>query len=358
MKSPHHRRLHWLCHVLLALALSTPVLAQQPPTIQYVYDDLGRLVKVIDATGNVAEYVYDAVGNILEIRRSTITGVAIFDFAPLSGPVGTQVTLQGQGFSAVPAENTVAFDGTMTPALSATSISLVVTVPSGATTGPITVTVAGDTAVSDRDFTVLPGVTAISPTVALAGTVITNLQVQGSNLTGATFTFTPASVPAALTVTAATIDSSGTSATLNVTVSASAVGLFVLVATTTDGSSTTIPSAANTLRILAGNADDDGDGLTNAQELLRGTDPLKRDTDGDGFGDGEEVAAGSDPLDQRSTPLHQAYMIFSVFNRTGPSGQLGVAVVPTFSAFNTTAPDAIAGHVEGPVFSVENVPHP
>ena len=143
MRFSHHRGMRWLCSILLAMALTIPALAQQPGPVQYVYDDLGRLSKVIDAAGNVAEYVYDQVGNILEIRRSTVTGVALFDCTPRQGPEGTQVTLQGRGFSMVPSEHTVAFNGTAAPVLSATSTSLVVTVPPDATTGPIAVTVAG-----------------------------------------------------------------------------------------------------------------------------------------------------------------------------------------------------------------------
>jgi eukaryotic-like serine/threonine-protein kinase len=43
--------------------------------------------------------------------------------------------------------------------------------------------------------------------------------------------------------------------------------------------------------------DSDGDGLTDAQELLIGTDPFNPDTDGDGLTDGEEVLIyGTDPL--------------------------------------------------------------
>jgi hypothetical protein len=42
--------------------------------------------------------------------------------------------------------------------------------------------------------------------------------------------------------------------------------------------------------------DIDGDGLTQAEETILGTDPLLFDTDGDGLGDGDEVAAGTDPF--------------------------------------------------------------
>jgi len=42
--------------------------------------------------------------------------------------------------------------------------------------------------------------------------------------------------------------------------------------------------------------DPDGDGLTNLQEFLLGTDPRNPDTDGDGVSDGEEVKRGTNPL--------------------------------------------------------------
>ncbi|MEO7860522.1 MAG: RHS repeat domain-containing protein [Nitrospirales bacterium] len=41
---------------------------------QYIYDDLGRLVQVIDGQGSVAEYNYnyDAVGNLLPLHATRV----------------------------------------------------------------------------------------------------------------------------------------------------------------------------------------------------------------------------------------------------------------------------------------------
>lgn len=48
--------------------------------------------------------------------------------------------------------------------------------------------------------------------------------------------------------------------------------------------------------------DSDGDGLTNLQEYLYGTEPNNPDTDGDGITDGGEVDAGTDPNDPSDHP--------------------------------------------------------
>jgi alpha-tubulin suppressor-like RCC1 family protein len=52
----------------------------------------------------------------------------------------------------------------------------------------------------------------------------------------------------------------------------------------------------NTTGLNAPSGDDDGDGLTNADELLNGTNPKLTDTDSDGIEDGQEVSLGMNPL--------------------------------------------------------------
>jgi len=53
---------------LLAMLLGLSGLAPAQE-VRYIYDDLNRLIGVVDAQGIAAEYVHDAVGNILQINR-------------------------------------------------------------------------------------------------------------------------------------------------------------------------------------------------------------------------------------------------------------------------------------------------
>ncbi|HYL84853.1 MAG TPA: hypothetical protein VE263_11505, partial [Candidatus Angelobacter sp.] len=171
----------------------------------------------------------------------------------------------------------------------ATVNSLTVTVPAGATTGPISVTVGTSTANSSSNFTVVavPLVTSISPTLVL-NTPTVSFTVNGSNLTGATFSFVPIFMPAAITVSNANINGNGTSATMTLTLASNAAGSFTVIATNGSGSTPSIPTASNTLTVLSADpfADFDGDGLTNIYEAAIGTNYAASSTTGDGLPDG------------------------------------------------------------------------
>ncbi len=122
-------------YVVLACALVACLLVwpttMQADQAQYFYDGLGRLVGVIDGAGNVAVYTYDDVGNLLSVERFTTesTGIGIFLVTPSSGLVGIDVEIQGFGFSATPMDNLVAFNGVAATVVSATSESIIATVP-------------------------------------------------------------------------------------------------------------------------------------------------------------------------------------------------------------------------------------
>ena len=78
----------------------------------------------------------------------------ITSFAPASGNVGTTVTITGTGFHANPSNNTVYFGTVKATVSSGTTTSLIVTVPTGATFQPISVTSNNLTAYSKQPFLV------------------------------------------------------------------------------------------------------------------------------------------------------------------------------------------------------------
>lgn len=78
----------------------------------------------------------------------------ISSFSPASGPIGTTVTINGTNFSTTTSNNIVYFGATRASVNSATSTSLNVTVPVGATYQYITVQVSGLTAFSAKPFVV------------------------------------------------------------------------------------------------------------------------------------------------------------------------------------------------------------
>jgi YD repeat-containing protein len=164
---------------LSAGASSTANFALQAPgstPITYVYDELGRLVGVIDSSGDAATYAYDGVGNILSIGRYSSAQASIISFTPASAGIGATITINGTGFSATASQDSVSFNGTSATITSAAPTQIVTTVPAGATTGPITVTSPAGSAVSSSNFTVLaasgaPTITSFTPTSGLMGSV-------------------------------------------------------------------------------------------------------------------------------------------------------------------------------------------
>ncbi|MHC1703733.1 MAG: FISUMP domain-containing protein [Tenuifilaceae bacterium] len=90
----------------------------------------------------------------LQDAITTSTIPTITSFSPTSGPIGTSVTITGTNFSTTPANNIVWFGAVRATVSAATSTSLSVTVPIGATYQPITVTVNGLTAYSSKPFIV------------------------------------------------------------------------------------------------------------------------------------------------------------------------------------------------------------
>lgn len=368
---------------LLTSVICFPVLAQAPEA--YFYDEVHRLTVVQDSRTRI-RHLHDDTGNIVEIKRSLVDGVAVIEFAPKKGPVGTSVRLQGVGFMASASENVVSFNGVGASVTSAKENELWVTVPEGATTGPIVVSVAGKSAATSEPFTVTqaPVIEMLAPRgveSAASDKTITVQVSKGRNLSGATFAFEPRhdpSQPQPLTVTAASVAANGTSATLTVRVRQNLRGSFVLVAERGNESSERQSKGGNTLYVVGQGADSDGDGISDLTELNAGNclDRLRPDSDGDGFSDGAELCgdvrgscqAQSDPCNPGAKPPGVPALLamasgpmLSVMNteppQPGPS--VGSAVGPAVAVFNTSPPDIAPGQLSigaatGPAVSVMN----
>ncbi len=132
----------------------------------------------------------------------TLPPPAIVSFTPTSGPIGTTVTVNGSMYDGAYA---VAFNGVQASFSNVTGTSLTAIVPSGATTGQISVTTRGGKSISSTNFTVVAP-TANNQTVSTAHATAKAITLTGSDY------LTP---PTTLAYAIASPPSHGTLGTLN-----------------------------------------------------------------------------------------------------------------------------------------------
>jgi fibronectin type 3 domain-containing protein len=87
-----------------------------------------------------------------EVNAAPTEIPAIASFSPVMGPIGSTVTINGEGFNTAPNNNIVYFGATKAIVTAGTTTSLTTIVPAGATCAPITVTSNGLTAYSAFPF--------------------------------------------------------------------------------------------------------------------------------------------------------------------------------------------------------------
>jgi len=158
----------------------------------------------------------------------------ITSFTPTSGPVGTTVTVTGTDFTGATGATLNGLAVTNFMVMGATSVMF--DVPTGATSGTITVTTPGGTATSTGTFTVsppvvIPTITSITPSAQVAGGPAVTITIAGTG-------FTPTSTVNFNSVSYAQTSSTATS--LVVTIPASAVataGNYAVTVTNTAGTS-------------------------------------------------------------------------------------------------------------------------
>ncbi|WP_308142815.1 beta strand repeat-containing protein [Burkholderia pseudomallei] len=204
----------------------------------YVYDANGRVVAVTASNGASVQYTYNSLGHASQVSAPVPSGqLAIFAFMPTHGQSGTQVTIQGQGFDSNAANDTVNFNGAVATVLSASATQLVVAVPSGATTGPISASVGNQTAASSIPFVVddsglPPTIAQVSPALVSVGNTVT---VMGTHLDPAAGETIVRMAGSPMTVTSAT-DSQ-----LQYVVPAAGTSGFVTVATPYGHATSSVP---------------------------------------------------------------------------------------------------------------------
>ena len=120
-------------------------------------------------TGATAVTVTTTTGSATTSFSVNASASVVSALSPTSGPATRLVTITGNGFSSTAALNQIRFNGILATTLSATATSLTTQVPSGATTGPVTVTV-GELASNGVTFTVAnagppPTLTSLFPNV-------------------------------------------------------------------------------------------------------------------------------------------------------------------------------------------------
>ena len=111
------------------------------PVSSYSVNSINQIVATVGegANGNVSVTTVKGTGSLP--GYIFYPPPIINSFAPLQGPIGATVTINGSNFSTTPTNNIVYFGSVKANVQSATSNQLVVTVPVGAAYAPISVTV-------------------------------------------------------------------------------------------------------------------------------------------------------------------------------------------------------------------------
>jgi hypothetical protein len=194
----------------------------------------GVVVPAGAVTGIVS--VTTPTGTVTSPTSFTVVPVPILvSFTPASGQVGTSVLITGINLSGA---TVVAFSGTSNNTVTSgftvnsAGTQLTVAVPTGASTGPLSVTTPGGTATSATNFTVIPApyIISFTPSSGVAGTRVT---VQGGNLTGLS-NLRLNGVDATASIT----NNTGTSLVFTVPAGASATGTSTLTGPAGVGTST------------------------------------------------------------------------------------------------------------------------
>lgn len=142
--------------------ISSPGSISFEPHVDFVNGPYSAALLVADIDGDGKSDVINMSvnsGTIGFFRNIADSTPALASFAPSSGAIGSSVTITGTNFS-TPFTSTVKFNGVPAIITASTATTLTVTVPVGATTGTIEVTIGCNAVTSGGNFTItIPTIT-------------------------------------------------------------------------------------------------------------------------------------------------------------------------------------------------------
>lgn len=142
----------------------------------------------VDSATSITAVVGPGAAGVVKVTTpggsSTTTSVftyfkppVIISFSPLTGPVGTTVTIKGVNFDPVPSKNVVFVGQVKVPVITANASTLTVKVPVGVTYNPITVAVNNLQSYAAQPFTLtFDGGGSITPNSFISDTTIFKLK--------------------------------------------------------------------------------------------------------------------------------------------------------------------------------------
>ena len=165
----------------------------------YSVDTSSQITATVPAMATTGKLSVVTAGGTATSASSFLAVPTISGFAPGSAAAGTTVLVDGTGFGGV---TSVKVNGVAASFAVLSKLQVRLTVPTGASSGAISVTTAGGTATSAATLSVLPRVTSFTPSSAAVGATAT---INGNAFGGTTNVLFNGVSAAPVTVTATKI---------------------------------------------------------------------------------------------------------------------------------------------------------
>jgi IPT/TIG domain-containing protein len=136
------------------------------------------LITATIPSGATSNFVRVTVGGVVSSASLTVANLYVNSFSPPAGPVGTAVTLTGNGFGSTQGTSSVLYNNVAITPTSWSDTQIVANVPTGATSASFGVRVGSTTATASTAFAVKNVViTGVSPA---SGPIGAQVQINGS----------------------------------------------------------------------------------------------------------------------------------------------------------------------------------